>query len=65
MLKTRIKRKAAEAERAVRSLAEITASIIALRDDDLLDLADIFEGNAPTILGTIASTEVQRRDLTS
>lgn len=65
MLKTRMKRHTAEAKRAVESLSEITASITALQDDDLLDLADIFAGSEPTMLGTMASAEVKRRNLTS
>lgn len=63
MLQTRIRKKAADAARAVRLLAEITTSIEALGDEDLLDLADIFAGDATTALGRMASAEMQRRNL--
>lgn len=63
MLKTQIKRRAAEGAGAVRQLAEIRAAIGALVDDDLLDLADIFSGETQTWLGEVASTEVKRRNL--
>ena len=42
MLKSRIKRRAAVGERAVDRLADIEAAVAALKDEDLLDLADIF-----------------------
>lgn len=63
MLKTQIKRRAAEGAGAVRQLAEIRAAIAGLVDDDLLDLADIFSGETQTWLGEVASTEVKRRNL--
>lgn len=63
MLKTRRKRQAVAAERAIVRLAEIHASVTALADDDLLDLADIFAGNAPTALGAIASAEMAKRNI--
>lgn len=63
MLKTQIKRRAAEGAGAVRQLAEIRAAIAALVDDDLLDLADIFSGETQTWLGEVATTEVKRRNL--
>lgn len=63
MLKTRIRKKAADAERANRVLAEVVTSIEALQDEDLLDLADIFSGDPKTILGEFASAEMQRRNL--
>ncbi len=63
MLKRRIRKNAADAERAVRVLAEVTTSIHALGDEDLLDLVDIFSGAAKTTLGEIASADMQRRGL--
>lgn len=63
MLQTRIRKKAADAARAVRLLAEITTSIEALGDEDLLDLADIFAGDTQTALSRIATAEMRRRNL--
>ncbi len=63
MLKTRRKRQTAEAERAVVRLAEIRASVAALADDDLLDLADIFAGDRATPLGVIAAAEMAKRNI--
>ncbi|TXC70412.1 hypothetical protein FSB78_05235 [Sphingomonas ginsenosidivorax] len=63
MLKTHIKRRAAQGARAVQALADIEASITALNDEDLLDLADIFSGETPTAIGDAASMEVKRRGL--
>jgi hypothetical protein len=63
MLKTRIKRRSAEGARALSRLDEVAASIAALNDEDLLDLADIFSAHAPTLLGDIATAEMGRRNL--
>jgi hypothetical protein len=63
MLKTRIKRRAAQAERAIARLAEVEASVAALVDEDLLDLADIFSGETRTPLGEMASAEMRKRNL--
>ncbi len=63
MLKRRIRRQTAEAERAAGRLAAVEASIAALGDEDLLDLADIFRGAAPTPLWDMAAAEMGRRDL--
>ena len=63
MLTRRIRRRAAEAEQAVARLGAIQASVAALGDEDLLDLADIFRGLAPTPLWDMASAEMHRRDL--
>ena len=54
MLKTRIKRLASETERALTRLAAIEASVAALVNEDLLDLADIFAGGEPTPLRDLA-----------
>jgi len=63
MLKMKIRRHAAETARAITQLAEIQASIAALNDEDLLDLADIFSGEIRTPLGNAASIELRRRNL--
>lgn len=65
MLKTRIKRRAATSDRALTRLADIEASVVALNDEDLLDLADIFPAAASTPLGETAAAEVKRRNLTA
>ncbi len=62
MLKTRIRRRAAAGTQAVTHLAAIEASIVALVDDDLLDLADIF-GDAATPLAEMATAEMRRRGI--
>lgn len=63
MLKTRMKRLSAETERALDRLAAVEASVAALADEDLLDLADIFAAGDPTPLRTMAETEMRRRNL--
>jgi hypothetical protein len=65
MLKTRIKQRAARAERTVVRLADIEASIAALVDEDLLDLADIFAGQPQTVLAELATAEMGKRKLTA
>jgi hypothetical protein len=62
MLKLKTKRSAAEGRKAVTKLAEMEASIIALNDEDLLDLADIFSGK-PTFITATAAAELKRRNL--
>ncbi len=63
MLKTRIKRRAIERDQAVTCLAEIKASITALNDEDLLDLADIFVRDTRGPLTAIAAAETDKRSL--
>jgi hypothetical protein len=63
MLKTRMKRLAHRNEEAVRRLAVIELSITNLSDDDLLDLADIFQTEPRGTLGEIAWTEMGRRNI--
>ncbi|WP_380784865.1 hypothetical protein [Sphingomonas sp. R86521] len=58
-----MKRQAAVGALAADRLAGIEASISALNDEDLLDLADIFSGDARTHLGDSASAELRRRNL--
>ena len=63
MLKTRTRRIAAETERALDRLAAVEASVAALGDEDLLDLADIFGAGDPTPLREMAGAEMRRRNL--
>lgn len=63
MLKTRIRRQAAEADRAVAQLAAIRRSVAALDNEDLLDLADIFGRGLPTLLGEMATAEMTKRNI--
>ncbi|USU04382.1 hypothetical protein NF700_13205 [Sphingomonadaceae bacterium OTU29MARTA1] len=63
MLKTRMKRMATETERALDRLAAVEASVVALADEDLLDLADIFAAGDPTPLRNMAEAEMRRRNL--
>ena len=63
MLKSRIKRRMIERDRAVQCLAEIEASITALNDEDLLDLADIFARATRAPLTTMAAAEMTKRNL--
>ena len=63
MLQRRMKRAAARGQRAIERLAGIEASIAALSDDDLLDLADIFRGERDTALGESALDEMARRNI--
>lgn len=64
MLKSRLKRQVAVTGRTKVQLADIRASIVALGDDDLLDLADIFASGSPTPLREMAAAEMARRNLT-
>ncbi len=63
MLKSRIKRRMIEHDRAVLCLAEIEASITALNDEDLLDLADIFTRATRAPLTAMAAAEMTKRNL--
>ena len=51
--------------RALKTVSEIEASIIGLPAEDLLDLHDIFAGLAGSRLGTLASEEMRRRNLSA
>ncbi|MFD1787576.1 hypothetical protein ACFSC3_08330 [Sphingomonas floccifaciens] len=64
MLKLQTKRRLLNAGRDRDRLAAIEASVAALTDDDLLDLADIFARGGPTPLRDIAGAEMQRRNIT-
>lgn len=63
MLKTRMKRLAAETDRALDRLAAVEAAVVALGDEDLLDFADIFATGQPTPLREMAQDEMRRRNL--
>ncbi len=63
MLKTRMKRRTVEGAQAIVRLSEIEASITALKDDDLLDLADIFAGAMAGPLNALATAEMKKRNL--
>lgn len=63
MLKLKAKRQARQNARAESHLAAIHASIIALDDEDLLDIADIFRDRRDTPLAAFAFAEVERREL--
>jgi hypothetical protein len=63
MLKTRMRRLADRGEPAVQRLAGIETSIAARADEDLLDLADIFDRQPLTPLGEIASAQMARRNI--
>lgn len=64
MLKTRMKRIADQQAAAANRIAEIEASVGALSNDDLLDLADIFDHQPRTPLGMMAFAEMAKRGLT-
>jgi hypothetical protein len=63
MLRTRIKRRAADQALALRRLDNIEESITALGNEDLLDLADIFAGDTQTPLSILAAAEMDRRKI--
>lgn len=64
MQKERIKWRATRGTRALKRLNDIEASIRALQDNDLLDLADIFPEQPQTLLGDIAAAEMTKRQIT-
>lgn len=63
MLRLKKKRRASQDARAAMQLAGINASIVALDDEDLLDIADIFRERRDTPLAAYAFAEVERRKL--
>ncbi len=63
MLKSRMKRRTIETARAAVTLADIEAAITALKDEDLLDLADIFAREAPSPLKPMIAAEMAKRGL--
>jgi len=63
MLKTRIKRIATKTELDLQRLAAIEAAVAALRDEYLLDFADIFAVGDQTPLRVMAEDQMRRRGL--
>lgn len=63
MLPHRTKWRSDRGARALRRLADIEASIAALTNEDLLDLADIFADDHHAPLGVIAATEMSKRKI--
>ncbi|MGA1798615.1 hypothetical protein VH567_07525 [Sphingomonas sp. 4RDLI-65] len=63
MLKSRIRRRTIETAQAAAMLSDIETSIAALKDEDLLDLADIFAREAPSPLTPMAAAEMAKRGL--
>jgi hypothetical protein len=61
MLKIRMKREAEQNAGAMKRLTHIEASIIELRNEDLLDLADIFREKSDTAIAQYAFAELARR----
>ncbi|MBY9063316.1 hypothetical protein K7957_10275 [Sphingomonas yunnanensis] len=61
MLRLNLKRRASQNALAAQRLTGIQASIIALDDEDLLDMADIFRNRRDTPLAEYAFAEVERR----
>jgi hypothetical protein len=61
MLKVRFKRRVDQAARAAERLALVETSILALANEDLLDLADIFKTQTQTPLAEMASAELKKR----
>ena len=64
MRKMQMKRLAHRSEEAVRRLAGIELSVTSLSDNDLLDLADIFQTEPRGTIGEIAWTEMGKRNIT-
>jgi hypothetical protein len=65
MQKQKPKWRADRATRALKTVNEIEASIVALHDEDLLDLHDIFAEATSSALGMLALNEMRRRGLST
>jgi hypothetical protein len=63
MAAIRIKHRADRGTRALKRLALIGDEIIQLPDEDLLDLVDIFSTKAASIVGELATAEMNKRGL--
>ena len=63
MLKSRMKRLTIERDQAVIGLAAIKASVCALNNEDVLDLADIFAQAPGSPLAAMATAEMEKRNL--
>lgn len=63
MLRTRMKRLASQSERTEKRVAAIETAIVVLDNEDLLDLADIFEAKPDNLIKEIANAEMRRRGI--
>ena len=63
MLKTRMRRLAAQNDDAAARLHKIALSITNLIDEDLLDLADIFKAAPASPLCEMARSEMAKRNI--
>ncbi len=63
MLRLRVKRREAAVERMLGRVAAIEASIAALGDEDLLDLADIFADKGTCPLREMTQDAMRRRHI--
>ncbi len=63
MLAVRIKRLADQRAGAIKRLRILEAEVIALPDEDLLDLADIFANVAGSAIGELARAEMAHRGI--
>jgi hypothetical protein len=63
MLKRRSNLRITARHRAMKSLSEIEATVAALKDEDLLDLADILLDAAPSPLSGMTSKQMEKRNL--
>lgn len=63
MLKTRTKRLAIRSASAAQHLADIQATIIDLADEDLLDLADIFQSKLKGPIAEMAAARNGKRNI--
>lgn len=63
MLKLRTRRSSRTRKGALGRIAAIEAAIVALSNDDLLDLVDIFGADRGGPLGEIGSAEMARRGI--
>lgn len=63
MLKRRSNLRITARHRAMKSLSEIEATVAALKDEDLLDLADILLDAAPSPLTVMASNQMAKRKI--
>lgn len=63
MLKRRSNLRITARHRALKGLSEIEAPVAALKDEDLLDLADILLDVAPSPLTVMASNQMAKRKI--
>lgn len=63
MRRLQMKREAREDDRARARLRDVEASIRALADEDLLDLADIFQAQPAAMMNIVAQDEMTKRNI--